>query len=50
MQGGGGEHVDVSDHTTSQNYVSFAHSTNASGIQFAYYENENIPSCRHNMY
>ena len=42
--GGGGENANVSYKTTGQNYVSFAHSTNASGIQFTYDENENIPS------
>ena len=44
VQGNAGENVNVSYKGTSQNYVSFAHSTNASGIQFAYDENENIPS------
>ena len=44
MQGNGGENVNVSYKGTGQNYVSFMHSTNASGIQFAYDENENIPS------
>ena len=36
--------MNVSYKATGQNYVSFAHWTNASGIQFAYDENENIPS------
>ena len=44
VQGIGGENVNVSCKGTGQNYVSFTHSTNASGIQFAYDENENIPS------
>ena len=49
VQGNAGENVNVSYKGTGQNYVSFAHSTNASGIQFAYDENENIPTQFVNM-
>ena len=45
IQGGGGENVNVSYKATGKNNESFAHSTNAFGIQFAEDENENIPFC-----
>ena len=38
VQGGGVENVNVSSHTTGHNYINFAHSSNASGIQCAYDE------------
>ena len=39
VQGGGVENVNVSSHTTGHNFIHFAHSSNASGIQCAYDEN-----------
>ena len=44
VQDNGGENVKISYKGTGQNSVSFTHSTNASGIQFACDENEHIPS------